>query len=72
MKKNKKLPGPLIFNLGRIWQAATSDDWSEAERVCDLIEETGFDSARLKRVRKAILKEDTDRVDKQLSKILGW
>ena len=72
MKKKKKLPDPLIFNLGRVWQSALREDWGEAERLCDFIEEISGGRDDMKSIRKAVLKEDADRVDKQLSKILGW
>lgn len=72
MNKKKKLPGPLIFNLGRVWQSALREDWREAERLCNLIEEVSNGKDITKHVRKAIRKEDTNRVDKQLDKILGW
>ena len=72
MKKKKKLSDPFIFNLGRVWQSALREDWKEAERLCDFIEEISGGRDIMKHVRKAILKEDTNRVDKQLTKILGW
>ena len=72
MNKKKKLSDPLIFNLGRVWQSVSCDDWGEAERLCDLIKEAPDGKDITKHVRKAVQEEDIDRVDKQLSKILGW
>lgn len=70
--ENKKLPQSFVFNLGRVWQSALGGDWAEAERICALIEETGAANGGLKRLRKAVVREDFDGVDGSLEKILGW
>ena len=70
--KNRELPHPFIFNLGRIWQSVSCGDWSEAERLCSFVDEIGLEHSGLKSIRNAILKEDIDRVNKSLDEILGW
>ncbi len=70
--QNRELSQPFIFNPGRIWQSALCDDWSEAERICRLIEETGIVNSGLKRVKTAVLKEDIDDVDEGMNEILKW
>ncbi len=70
--KNSEIPNPLIFNLGRIWQSASSGDWSEAVRLCDFAYEIGCKHSELKKIRNAALKQDIDLVDKNLNKILNW
>lgn len=70
--KNKKLSPAFIFNLGRVWQSAAVEDWAEAKQVCELIGETRSNNKGLKRLRKAVSKEDLEGVDESLNKILGW
>ncbi len=70
--KNRKIPTPFIFNLGRIWQSALRDDWPEAGRICGLIEQTGITDAGLKRIKTAVIKEDINGLDESLNKVLDW
>ncbi|PKP58896.1 MAG: hypothetical protein CVT88_06545 [Candidatus Altiarchaeales archaeon HGW-Altiarchaeales-1] len=79
MKTDIQSPNNIfIFNLGRLWQAASLDHWEDAMYLCGFIQEITPPalvkkySKNLKKLQIAIEKEDCSAVDIVLEKILKW
>ncbi len=79
MKTDTQLPNEIfIFNLGRLWQEASSDHWEDAMYLYRFIQETTPSpltekySKNLKKLQVAIEREDCSDVNRVLEEILKW
>ena len=68
----------FIFNLGRLWQEASSERWEDAMCLYGFIEEITHPtlaekySKNLEKLQIAIESQDCNAVDSVLEKILKW
>jgi len=81
MGTDKDIQSPkniFVFNLGRLWQEASTERWDNAMYLYEFIQEITHNvllekySKKLMKLRIAIERKDCNSVDKTLEAILKW